>query len=360
LKGPAPPSIEDDQIEAFVFEALRAVLGTGEIAASANFAIPEIDAALARAGKEFLDLMVACGFQRLGVPKESTGLDERTPKALIRALILDHDRAAIGNAFLARGIEHLFFKGALSDALWWGGRGMRGASDIDVLVLRSAENEATHALLNLGYERHWIPTHLATEDASKERLFHHHDSKSHFPVDLHIGLLNEPPYRDCADQVLQRAIVYETAVGPIRGPCLEDMLVFAGGNLGQSCFAERYKLVVDAACLMLHEKLDLHIVASRADQCHITVPLWGLMRLIETRLQIPVPDWFLDRLTPRLPIKGIVERVAGVHNIPWHPKSSSGIVFASWPLSGCLFWPLIAASRWAMLRIADWNRFGSI
>jgi hypothetical protein len=356
MNGHALPSVAEDRIEALVFEALRAVLGADEVAASADMAIAEINAALARAGKEFLDLMVASGLQRLGVPKESIDLDERTTKALRRALILDHDRVAIGNAFTARDIDHIFFKGALSDPLWWGGRGMRGATDIDVLVPRSAENEATHTLMDIGYERHRIPTHQATEDASKERSFHPRDSKSHYPVDLHIGLLDDPPYHDPADQVLQRAIVYKTAVGPIRGPCLEDMLVLAGGNLGQSCFAERYKLAVDAAYLILHEKLDLRIVASRADQCHVTVPLWGLMRLIEARLQIPVPDWFLDQLTPRLPIRGIVERVAGVRKIPWHPKSSSGIVLASWPLSGRLFWPLVATSRWAMLRIADLNR----
>jgi hypothetical protein len=148
-------------------------------------------------------------------------------------------------------------------------------------------------------------------------------------------------------------VVYETAVGPIRGPSREDMLLLAAGNLGQSCFAERYKLAVDAACLLLREKLDLHIVASRAAQWRVTIPLWGLLRLVEERLRVPVPGWLLDRVAPSPLLRGIVERVAGVYRCPWHPSSGSGLVLAGWPLSGRAFWPVIAAWRWARLRKAD-------
>jgi hypothetical protein len=346
-------SISDDQMESLLFAALREVLGLDSSAGRAGIDVESLHGVLEHAATQFLDLMVAYGLQGLGFDEDATALEERKQQSLRRAIILENDRIAIGNAFRAKGIDHLFLKGALSDPLWWGGQGMRGASDLDILIHRSAESESALILKSLGYEREVTLTHLATEDASKERLFHHGDFRSHFPVDLHLGLLNEPPYFDPADQVFQRATVYETPSGTIRGPCREDMLLLAAGNLGQSCFPERYKLVVDAACLLLRENLDLDTVASRATQWHVTIPLWGLLRLIEERLHIPLPDWLLDRLAPFYPLRGIIELIAGVKKSPWHPGSGLRQILAGWPLSGRAFWPLIATWQWARLRIAD-------
>lgn len=345
--------ISDDQSENLLFAALRAVLGSGTRAEQVEFDAAAIRNVLECAGKEFLDLMVARGLQSLGAAGDAIDLDARTKQALRRALLLEHDRIAIGKALAAKGVEHLFLKGALSDALWWGGQGMRGASDVDILISRSAEAETAHALIELGYERTVVATHLATEDASKERLFHHSDPRSHFPVDLHLGLLNDPPYFDPAVQVFQRAVAYETPTGVIYGPSREDMLLLAAGNLGQSCFPERYKLVVDAACLLMRDKPDLEIVAARAAQWGVATPLWGLLRLVEERLSVEVPGWLVERLAPLHPIRSFVERVAGVKKAPWHPGSGIKQVLAGWPLSGHPFWPLIATWQWARLRIAD-------
>ena len=343
----------DDRSEALLFAVLREVLGTVTGIVQTGMDIHSIHNALAHAGKEFLDYMVAFGLTRLGAAEDATGLDERAKWALRRALILERDRISISKAFAAEGIDHLFFKGVLSDPLWWGGRGMRGASDIDILVPRSAEDGAALALVNLGYERIQAPTRRATEEASKERLFHHSDMQSHFPVDLHLGLLNDPPYRDPVEQIFRRAVYYETAVGAIRGPCREDMLVLAAGNLGQSCFAERHKLALDAACLLLRENPDLNAAASRAEEWHVTIPLWGLLRLIEERLHVTVPDQFLNRLAPFRPIRGIVEHLAGIRRIPRRPERGGRLILASWPLSGRIFWPLAATWQWTRLRIAD-------
>lgn len=346
----------DEQSETLLFAALREVLGTGSgfvLPDSGPSRVDRLQSVLAHSGKEFIDCMAARGIRQLGATDQETGLENRKKRALRRALILDRDRIRIGDALTAKGIQWLFFKGVLCDALWWGGQGMRGATDIDILIPRSVENEATAILMDLGYERRRSPTHPATEDAAKERLFHHPDSFSHFPVDLHLGLLNDPPYLDPAEQVFQRAVVYKTAVGPIRGPSREDTLLLAAGNLGQSCFAERYKLALDAACLFLHESLDLDVVITRAVQWHVTIPLWGLLRLIEERLRVSIPEWLLNRVAPPLPLRGMVERVAGVRTLPWHPESGSGLILAGWPLSGRIFWPLIAAWRWARLRNAD-------
>jgi hypothetical protein len=361
LEDPLPLNTEskptsEDQSEDLLFAALCEVLGS---ASGAERAVPDAESSrdvLARAGKEFLDLMVARGLQCLGAPEAATDLKTRGERSLRRALILEHDRISVNSALEARGIDHLFFKGALSDPLWWGGQGMRGASDIDILIPRSAEEQASLVLQSLGYERKRSSTHPATEDASKERLFQHSDIRSHFPVDLHLGLLNDPPYFDPANEVFERAVVYETASGKMRGPCREDMLLLGAGNLGQSGFAERTKLVVDAACLLSREKPDLETVASRAAQWRVKAPLWGLLRLVEVRLHISVPGWLLDRLAPMRPLKGIIERIIGVHSSPWHPAGGIKLILAGWPLTGHAFWPLTAARHWARLRISDRTR----
>ncbi len=343
----------EDQTEELLFAALREVLGSPSRIEGLALSADSIQDALARAGKEFLDLMAARGLQRLGASETETSLETRMERSLRRALILEHDRISVSGALEAHGIDHLFLKGALSDPLWWGGQGMRGASDIDILIGRAAEEESALILRDLGYERKRSLTHPATEDASKERLFQHGDIRSHFPVDLHIGLLNDPPYFDPADEVFERAVVYETSVGRMRGPSREDMLLLGAGNLGQSSFAERGKLVVDAACLLSREKPDLEVVASRAAQWRVTAPLWGLLRLVEVRLHVPVPDWLLDRLAPMRPLKAIIERVVGVHRSPWHPEGGIKLILAGWPLTGYVFWPLIASWHWARLRISD-------
>ncbi|MBN1570664.1 MAG: nucleotidyltransferase family protein [Acidobacteria bacterium] len=356
MKREAPGSRLDVYSENLLFAALREVLGTGagiKLTDILPHGANDFRGILAHSGKEYIDSMVARGFQLMGATDAETDLEKRTKRAVRRALILEHDRALIRDAFSAQGIEMLFFKGALCDPLWWGAQGMRGSTDIDVLIPRSAENAAASILINMGYERRRTPTHPATEDAAKERLFHHSDSQTRFPVDLHLGLLNDPPYLDPAEQVFRRAVVYETAVGTIRGPSREDMLLLAAGNLGQSCFAERYKLALDAACLLLRESIDFKAVVSRAAQWRVTTPLWALLRLIEERLRIPIPDWVRDKVSPPFPLKAIVERVAGVRTAPWHPESGRGLILAGWPLSGRVFWPLIAAWRWARLRIAD-------
>jgi hypothetical protein len=340
-----------DLDENLLFAALRALLGSGGKQGKAN--LGNIGRVLALAFKENLDALVARGLQDLGAEANALGLESRRNRALRRALLLERDRSAVNQEFQARGIDHLFFKGVLTDSLWWGGEGLRGTADIDILVPSSAEAVATAALEKIGYKRMLFPGHLATDDASKERLFVSEDRQAHFAVDLHLALLNQPPYRDFSAQVFQRAVNHETAAGPMVGPCCEDMLVHAAGNLGQSCFAVRFKLALDAACIILRESPNLDTVLTQARWCGVTTPLWGLLRLIEERLHVPVPSHFLNQLTPAAPLRRVVERVAGVDAAPLHPRHTAGRILACWPMSGRAFWPAKAILRWAQLRMAD-------
>jgi hypothetical protein len=342
--------------EELLFAALRAMLGTGAGTNGGSLQDSCIKTALAMAALEQLDALVARGLLALGAPEGTLDLAERSARALRRALLLECDRLALSRAFHEHGIRHVYMKGAFSDALWWGGQGLRGATDLDVLIDPRTAAAATHILHGLGYQRKVVPSHLATQDAMKESSFASCEP-GRFPIDLHFGLLNDPPFRDPGAEVLARAMPYQTAAGEIFGLSREDMLVHTGGNLGQKGFMERLKLTLDAACLLLKEPLDTDLVVRRAESWGVSIPLWGLLRLVQERLAVPVPQALLDRVAPPRPLRRWVMHVAGVHHVTRRPyRSGLALLLVDWPLSGRIGWPAQATCRWARLRIADCRR----
>jgi hypothetical protein len=341
--------------EDLLFAALREVLGTNCGHPTPPLEPPDVEETLSLAAREQLDAIVARGLALMGTPEELLALGQRCGQALRRALLLERNREEIARSLSARGVQHLFLKAALCDSLWWEGQGLRGGTDIDVLIPRTAETAASDVLRAMGYRRKLVQSHLATAESMKERMFIHGDTQR-FAVDLHVGLLNEPPFRDSAVEVLARGRTYETAAGSIAGPSLEDMLVHAGGNLGQEGFAARLKLALDAACLIHKESLDCVAVARRADACGVRIPLWGLLRLVQERLWIPVPESLMRSLGVPRWLQPLITRRAGVHARPAQPASAlAGLLLVDWPLSGRLFWPFAATCRWARLRAADFG-----
>jgi len=345
-----------DSGEELLFAALRAQLGAAAGTNGAPLEESGIRKALFLAEIEQLDALAARGLLALGAPEGTLDLAERSARALRRALLLECDRLALSRTFLEKSIRHVFFKGALSDALWWGAQGLRGATDLDVLIDRKSAAAAAEILRGLGYERKLMPSHQATLDAMKECSYVSREP-GRFPIDLHFGLLNDPPYRDPGAAVLDRAVSYQTASGMIPGLSQEDMLVHAGGNLGQKGFMERLKLTLDATCLLLKEPLDADLVASRAGSCGVAIPLWGLLRLVQERLAVPVPQDLLDRLAPPPLLQSWVMHIAGVRRVFDRPsRSGIALLMVDWPLSGRIAWPLRATCRWARLRLADRRR----
>ena len=73
-------AISDNESEALLFAALREVLGSGSGPAQDGINTRIAQEALALAARQFLDLMVARGLQRLGAAEDVTGLDERSKK----------------------------------------------------------------------------------------------------------------------------------------------------------------------------------------------------------------------------------------------------------------------------------------
>ncbi|MFZ5475954.1 MAG: nucleotidyltransferase family protein [Myxococcota bacterium] len=272
------------------------------------------------------------------------GLAGEDPIARAKAaLVLERDVRALAAALA--DVDHAFFKGALADARWWGGRGLRGCTDIDVLV---ADGErAGVALRALGYEvveaggRASAAAFKARNWRAADRLW----------VDVHVRLLNVPPFRVATDEVLASARTYDTAFGPLRGPSPEHLLVMGAGNLATGGMTGRLRLALDTACLLTREPLDLALAAATARRWGAAAALWGLLRLVEARFDLSVP---LDALAPPAPLRPLVERAFGVHAAPRRPRNRvAALIAVDWPLSGRPLWPAHAVARRLALAAGD-------
>ncbi len=267
-------------------------------------------------------------------------------------MLLQHDRARIGSAFDAAHIAHAFLKGALIDAVFFDGRGVREVADIDVLIHRADDVLAWRAMVGAGYHRFVPASSSATDDAAKERLHRREDGRPGFDVDLHLGLINEPPFHDFAVDALRRRVVYATSVGAIPGLCPEDMLVHMGGNVGGDWLGAHAKLAGDTALLLGRFSIDLATVASRARRAGCDVALWALLRVAAERHGARVPAWLLAELAPTSMLRRrAVERVlAGSVQAR---SQAERLVRIDWPLCGRPLWPIEKTARWASLRVQD-------
>lgn len=310
---------------------------------------------LERAATVLLDVPVAEGLARLGVDASRLGAEERRSRARYRALLLDHERRLVERALGEDGVPFVHLKGVLHDAMLHRGEGRRGSRDVDVLVAKEHEAAAASALGRVGYRRAPIATHVATEEASRARLFIRSTAERTHQLDLHVALVNDPPFRDPTRAVLERAVVYDTSLGPMRGLAREDLLLHLAANLGGDRFRARLPLAYDAAVLLATQPVDLERVALTARAWRSQTATWALLSLVVARFALPVAPAALAALRPPRPVARWVARIAGVDGPPLTEPSrtSAAIVVVEWPLTGRPLWPVTATTRWARLRTLD-------
>ncbi|MFZ9889603.1 MAG: nucleotidyltransferase family protein, partial [Myxococcota bacterium] len=220
-------------------------------------------------------------------------------------------------AFERLGCRAVFLKGVVTEALYFGGSGLRGARDLDVIIAKSQVSVADAALRTLGYWRHIERRRRISESAKPARLYIHRDRVGYPDVDLHVGLLKTPPYPDCGVEALARAQWYETSYGSFYGFTREDMLAYAAGNLaGSKFFSGRWKLALDATAILVEDRVDLQQVVERTRRWGVAWALWGLLRLVEERLDVFVPATILKAIEPSRRARVVIERIAGVSAAP--------------------------------------------
>ncbi len=300
-----------------------------------------------------MDALVARGLRSVGVPELMLGSAAREQSALAASIALHAFRERLSAALHEHGVRHAYLKGTLSDALFWSGRGVRGVTDIDLLIARGDEPAATAALESLRFRRA-ARVGPVTDAASQERLFGGKAHGKSLDVDLHVGVTREPPYRDPGPAILARSVVHETPLGRIPGPTPEDAILQATLNLAAAkFFSGRAKLLLDAACYCARFPIAYDLLVERALRARAGWALWALLSLVEERFDVGVPADVLSVLEPSPSRAVLARRLAGVGCQPRVPTSRPGRVLVEWPLVQRPLWPAEIALRWASWRLRD-------
>jgi len=293
------------------------------------------------------------GLALLGNPVD----DERRAFARERAiasLVFEQRRRRLSTMLNDHGIRHAYFKGALMDALFWRGSGLRGSTDIDVLVAQRDLAAVTMLLEQEGGERIFIEDRQASLAASHARVFHWYSGGADIDVDVHVSMLDAPPFVDPASEILTAATHHQTHQGLLPGFSLDDALAWTGGKLVAGGFLDRMKLAVDAWSL-LALGADLGAALERARRWRAEKGLALLLALVEKRLGSPRPELDLARPSRHLS-PGTRELGAIVVGIDGPPLPLRGMpsraLFSDdqWQGARSMF-------RWAVLDIANrnWN-----
>ena len=275
-----------------------------------------LDEVLREAERHRVDVLVAEGLSSLGTPQDLLALEERRHRALARALLLQSARQRVSSILDEARIPHLYLKGVLSDALYWGARGARGTSDLDLLVPRDRSQDAVVALAEIGVQEARYPRHRASIECGNARNLRWRTPAADVAIDVHAWLLSEPPFVDPSSEVLSEARTYETAGGAIRGPSPEHALLYLAGNLGSDGFSGRLKLALDAACLLLSGDVDVDRVRTGVRRWGCSAALWALLALVEARLGVVAPRGLLEQLQPGWARGAFLRRVVGVKRAP--------------------------------------------
>ncbi len=292
--------------------------------------------------------VLLAGLRALGIPAQ----EARPHSRLVQLHTLRKTRTAVSSALESTGVPHMFIKGAALEGWLWGGKGWRGALDVDVVVEARHEHVARGVLHTLGYLQQVPRGRVASTHFGKERLFTAPPPWS--PVDLHIRVLNRP-FKEHTRALLQRRVVQPQPDGTrVPMPAGEDTLWLMAGNLAGDRFIPRIKLSLDAWALTQTQRLDWDAVVSRARAAGVDASLWALLRLVVVRLGGTVPPAVLAALRPIAPLAQWLETLAGVHGVPPRIRRRWQRVFLmDWPLSQQLGFPPHAVARWLALRAMD-------
>ena len=248
----------------------------------------ELDAALACAHDHRVEGLAARNAALFGYDVDATVVR----RATARSLMMGAAALAIGRLLSESGVQHVFFKGVVSDELLFAGSGARGTSDVDVLVddLAAAANALASVVSGPAIElaRPWLP-HTRRTRTLPVRV-----AGLAVLADVQSQWLSDP-LGDDTRGVLARAVREH---GRLPRPSLEDYAAYLGGNLVLDRFSGRLKLALDLAMLLRRDDVDWRLVVARARAWGCGGALWALASFVGTELGVPSPAWLLDELLP--------------------------------------------------------------
>jgi hypothetical protein len=217
-----------------------------------------------------------------------------------KGMTLSEELTRILREFGKNEIECMPIKGAFLDEVVYQHSGMRGYTDIDILVQPPDISDAATLIESLGYKATPEDDVLAKKDG---RTQHHFVNKNGSVVDLHWELVNNRWYPGLAqffkDNAWSRAISIQFAHRRIRSMSPEVLLIYQCSHAAVHHNFSRLILLKDIEQTLRYEpSLDWDSVVELARQYRMMTICYYSLRFSKDLLDASVPEWVLDDLHP--------------------------------------------------------------
>jgi hypothetical protein len=208
-----------------------------------------------------------------------------SPAGLVHSLIVKIQRATLDEIGARAGTPVVYLKGAWADPVLYGGRGERTGGDIDVLVRPEAVDGVAQALERRGYRRWQFASRLHERYYTRKALTLLPPAGA-LAVDVHRELAHPAWFDLPAASLIERAVMYDSADGPILSLCPEDQVLYAAVHYANHLFAWDGRHLEDIVRLLATRVIDWEQIRQRADAAGAR---FALQLLIECLLERGVP-----------------------------------------------------------------------
>jgi hypothetical protein len=231
------------------------------------------------------------GRARKGVKRgngEAVGVPEilNLPEiGLVKSLLVKGQRLQLDDLGRQVGTPVVYLKAAWADPVLYGGRGERGGTDIDILVLPARFEAYAGALQGCGFRRHeHASPAYQNYFGHKEWAFMPPDANaSSFGVDLHRAV-TEPVWFDMpAEGLIGRAIEWDSIDGPILSLSPEDQILYGAAHYANHDYDLDNRHLGDCLKLVMGWPIDWETTWQRAEQAKLRLPLMLLLEALEHR-----------------------------------------------------------------------------
>jgi hypothetical protein len=205
---------------------------------------------------------------------------------LVQSLLIKGQRLELDDLGRRVGTPVVYLKAAWADPVLYGGRGERSGSDIDILVAPARFEAYAEALIGCGFKRyeHGSPAY-ESYFGHKEWAFTPPQGQqgATFGVDLHRAL-TEPVWFDLpTDELIARAVSYDSVDGPILSLAPEDQILYGAAHYANHDYDLDSRHLIDCHRLVMGWPLDWDVIWQRAASAQLRLPLRLLLEALEHR-----------------------------------------------------------------------------
>lgn len=177
------------------------------------------------------------------------------------------------------GTPVVYLKAAWADPVLYGGKGERAGVDVDALVHPASFERFAAALEGRGFRRyqHESP---AFESYFRDKAWTFFPERGALSVDLHCGVGDPFWFRLPTEPLLERAISYDGASGPVLSLSPEDQILYAAVHYANHIYQIDGRHLEDVARLVRARPIVWPDVMARARAAGMRLPLLLLLEAL--------------------------------------------------------------------------------